>query len=50
MRRICLWLLLLAGLTACASSPKDDQEQVSSLPWNRPQKWEGQGQMGGMMQ
>ncbi len=51
-----LMLLLAAAsfLPSCASTPKDEQvqgnEPVSDLPWNRPQRWEGQGMMGGMSQ
>jgi hypothetical protein len=41
-------LILCAG--GCASS--DDQQQAnpnaSTIPWNRPQSWEGQGMMGGL--
>ncbi len=47
--------LLLLTLTAvtlllngCASSGSG-QDDVSSIPWNRPERWEGQGPMGGMM-
>jgi len=46
------WLLLLtfavvAGLGAgCASTANDDK--ISTIPWNRPQSWEGTGALGGM--
>ena len=44
--------LLLTALVAtvvmlasgCATPKADD---VSSIPWNRPQQWEGSGGMGG---
>ena len=44
--------LLLAALAAiiaalangCATTNQDD---VSSIPWNRPQQWEGGGALGG---
>ena len=45
------WLLLLsmAALTGfglgCASTSTD--EKVSTIPWNRPQSWEGAGALGG---
>lgn len=41
------WLLLLACclLTACAT--KSDPDAVSTIPWNRPQGWEGTGALGG---
>lgn len=45
-------LLLLAATVAlggCASQKQDDPDQVSTIPWNRPESWEGQGPMGGMM-
>jgi hypothetical protein len=46
----CRWILLIvvlagAALTSgCATTNKDD---VSSIPWNRPQNWEGGGALGG---
>jgi hypothetical protein len=52
MRRIFAGLIFLgtlAGLGGCASQKQDDAEQVSTIPWNRPESWEGQGPMGGMM-
>jgi len=47
------WLLIIAfsiALVSCADpQPKPaNQDQVSSIPWNRPEKWEGQGMMGGL--
>ena len=49
---ITLRFILLAGLCAafcsCADDkPADNREQVSTIPWNRPEKWEGQGMLGG---
>jgi hypothetical protein len=48
-------LLALGLLTGCAGSPDkkssyttQDGERVSTIPWNRPQKWEGSGQLGGL--
>jgi hypothetical protein len=45
-----LYALLAAGSvmlsTGCATTSKD--EDVSTMPWNRPQSWEGQGALGGM--
>ncbi len=44
-RLLGLILLLLAGLVAgCATTEEGD---VSSIPWNRPQQWEGTGALGG---
>ena len=48
MRR---WLYLFVGAgivilaTGCATTKDED---VSTIPWNRPQSWEGQGSLGGM--
>jgi hypothetical protein len=40
-----LVVLVVGALsTGCATS-KDDN--VSSIPWNRPQQWEGTGALGG---
>jgi outer membrane biogenesis lipoprotein LolB len=40
--------------TACADPPNADPNQpnarASTIPWNRPESWEGQGQLGGMLQ
>jgi hypothetical protein len=36
-------------LTSCAEDKPQDPNHVSTIPWNRPEKWEGQGPMGGMM-
>jgi outer membrane biogenesis lipoprotein LolB len=36
-------LILIAG---CASTEKSETKRVSTVPWNKPQRWEGQGQMG----
>lgn len=56
MRRI---LLLLAActvmFTGCSSAPKKEEsakedadgEKVSTLPWNKPEKWEKTGNIGG---
>lgn len=42
-------------LGACATAPVNDgtqylagNEKPSNLPWNQPQKWEGQGQLGAL--
>jgi hypothetical protein len=48
-----LGILLVAAaailVTSCASDDPSDPNRVSTIPWNRPEKWEGQGPMGGMM-
>jgi ABC-type glycerol-3-phosphate transport system substrate-binding protein len=57
MNRLLLILLAALSLLAgCASdsgsskAAKTDPEgnSVSNIPWNRPQRWENQGQLGGM--
>ena len=49
-RRIFALALLLGTLgflPGCADDQPKDPNRVSSIPWNRPEKWEGQGTMGG---
>jgi len=46
---VCLALVALSFiLSACASSENEDPNRVSTIPWNRPEKWEGQGPLGSM--
>jgi hypothetical protein len=47
MRAFVLMTLLAATavLTIGCATPKEGE--VSSIPWNRPQNWEGQGALGG---
>ena len=40
---------LVMLLSSCADPQPKDPNKVSTLPWNQPEKWEGQGPMGGMM-
>lgn len=55
---ICLSLaaLALTGLSGCASSEskkdstREGREKYSTVPWNRPQNWEGKGVLGGVVQ
>jgi hypothetical protein len=47
-------LVLLLAVNGCASnsgsaSSSSSDEPVSTIPWNKPQRWEGGGAMGGMM-
>ncbi len=50
-------VIVLLGLVAitsvisgCASSEQEeDPNRVSTIPWNRPEQWESQGPLGGMM-
>lgn len=52
MARIFAYLaaaVILILLPACSTTQPEDPNSVSSIPWNRPEKWEGQGPLGGMM-
>jgi len=56
LRKLGFLLLISAAallLPSCASDSeqkKDDSSNVSSIPWNRPEKWEnGSSLPGGMM-
>ncbi|MDR0533845.1 MAG: hypothetical protein LBH01_07820 [Verrucomicrobiales bacterium] len=45
--------VILGSLAACSSTDQKDPnavntEPVSTIPWNRPQNWEGKGVLGGM--
>lgn len=46
-------MLLLAALTGCETTtpPPSEASQrgLSTLPWNRPAKWEGGGMLGSQM-
>lgn len=50
-----VWICLAVAAIACSgcasSSPNDtvSDDEISQLPWSRPQSWEGQGMLGGMM-
>jgi hypothetical protein len=54
-----LFLTVLVGLfacslTSCATKEEDvtkaDREKISTVPWNKPQSWEGKGALGGVVQ
>lgn len=55
MRFLFLLSLIAVLITGCASSEKQadgtapDARPVSTIPWNRPQSWEGGGALGGAM-
>lgn len=53
MRRI-FAAFLLAGCAlffpSCAEDQANDPNRVSTIPWNRPERWEGQGPLGGFNQ
>jgi len=45
----------LVSLTGCASTESKDptmdgREKYSTVPWNKPQNWEGKGVLGGVVQ
>jgi len=50
--KICVLLLAACCvlLASCADTkpPGGSRDQISNIPWNRPEKWEGEGMMGGM--
>ena len=50
MRSLPFALALVLGsllwVPGCASDQPDDPNRVSSIPWNRPERWEGQGPLG----
>jgi hypothetical protein len=42
--------LLTIWMGGCAEGAgASDPNRVSTLPWSRPERWEGQGALGGMM-
>jgi hypothetical protein len=42
-----MFALLFAGCAEDMSA--SDPNRVSTLPWSRPERWEGQGALGGML-
>jgi type IV pilus biogenesis protein CpaD/CtpE len=48
--RITLLLVLMVMSTILANgcATTNDDNNVSSIPWDRPQQWEGSGALGGM--
>ncbi len=45
-----LIVLIAAGFAGCATTEKPKEDRVSSIPWAKPESWEGQGAFGSMMQ
>ena len=43
---VLMFLVLAASFVTGCATPQSDN--ISSIPWNRPQQWEGQGALGGM--
>ena len=47
--RSLLWLAVLAALLAGTGCMTPQEGDVSSIPWNKPQSWEGAGALGGAL-
>ena len=47
MVRTILLSVLLAATSLGAGCATTKDEDISSMPWNRPQSWEGTGALGG---
>lgn len=45
---VCLALAVISFVLASCAEQQSDPDRVSTIPWNRPEKWEGQGALGGM--
>jgi len=45
--RAWVWLVCLVALLAAACATTHDENEVSTIPWNRPESWEGMGALGG---
>ena len=43
-----LWIVLAVVAAAGGGCATPNDNNVSSIPWNRPQSWEGTGALGGM--
>jgi hypothetical protein len=41
------FLAMSLAWTGCATTQESNTEPVSTIPWNRPQGWEGGGALGG---
>jgi hypothetical protein len=52
--RVLAAALLILCAAGCSTDQSQQQQQsnpeASSIPWNRPQSWEGQGMLGGFNQ
>ena len=48
--KLILFLTASAVIVGCASTDNtaSNDRPISSVPWNKPQRWEGGGQLGGM--
>lgn len=45
-----LLVIIAASIAGCASTDQAKEDRVSSIPWAKPESWEGQGAFGSMMQ
>ena len=45
-----LLAIIAACFAGCASTEQPKEDRVSSIPWAKPESWEGQGAFGSMMQ
>jgi hypothetical protein len=43
---VCFGTILFGG--CAATEPEQDPNRVSTIPWNRPEGWEGAGALGGI--
>ncbi len=46
-RTILLLAAMATGLTLVGGCATTNDDNVSSIPWDRPQQWEGSGALGG---
>ncbi len=47
MRRLLFALLAVTAAALAAGCATTKEDEVSTIPWNRPQSWEGTGALGG---
>jgi hypothetical protein len=47
---VCTLILALGGCASSKDTTRENREKVSTVPWNKPQSWEGKGVLGGMVQ
>ena len=45
-RTILLMAVMVAGVALVSGCATTNDDNVSSIPWNRPQSWEGTGALG----
>ncbi len=46
-RTILLLAVMATGVVLVSGCATTDNDNVSSIPWDRPQQWEGAGALGG---